>query len=124
MAGESVKKFLKSKTARICLLCLAALLLLFAVWKVFFHEAKDSASSYNPTEREARLCMLLSGVEGVGNATAMITEEDGIPTGAIVIFEGADSILTRIRVLEITAKALNIEKKQVQVYPASSNRNL
>lgn len=114
MAGDGLKNFLKSKTARILLLCLAALLLLFAVWKVFF----GASASYLPTEREARLCLLLSDVEGVGNAKAMVTEENGIPVSAVVLFEGADSVLTRIRVLEITAAALHIDRKYVQVYPA------
>ena len=109
--------FLKSKTAKILLLCLFALLLLLAVWRVFF---KDSGSEgYQATEREKRLCLLLAEVEGVGNAKAMISEDDGVPVSAIVIFDGADSILTRMRVLDITATALNIDKKNVQVYPAN-----
>ena len=123
MAGEGIKKFLKSRTARILLLGLAALILLLAVWKVFFSDtgASSSTASYQPTEREARLCRLLAGGEGIGNATAMITEEDGVPVSAIVVFDGADSILARMRVLDITATALNIEKKYVQVYPANKS---
>ena len=116
MAGAI--KVLKSRNTRILLLCLAALLLLLAVWKVFFG-ASSASSSYEPTEREARLCRLLSEVEGIENATAMITEENGVPVSAIVVFEGADSILSRMRVMEITAAALNISKKNVQVYPAN-----
>lgn len=121
MAGEGIKKLLKNRTARILLLCLTALLLLLAVWKVFFSDAgaSSSAATYQSTEREARLCQLLKGVEGIGNATAMITEEDGVPVSAIIVFDGADSILARMRVLDITATALNIEKKYVQVYPAN-----
>lgn len=116
MAWGDVKKFLGSKTTRIVLLCLAALLLLFAIYKVFFRES-DKAD-YRPTERESRLCRLLSEVEGVGNAEAYITEEEGVPVGAVVVFEGADSILTRMRVMEITARILNIGKNDVQVYPS------
>lgn len=114
--AEGLKKLLRSRTTRIFLLCLAALLLLLAVWKVFF---QTSPSSYTPTEREARLCELLSGVEGIGNTTAMITEEDGVPVSAVVIFEGADSILTRMRVIDITAAALNLDRTKVQIYPAA-----
>lgn len=112
-----LKKLLGSRTARIFLLCLAALLLLLAVWCVFF-PSKESA--YTPTDRESRLCSLLSDVEGVKDATAMITEEDGVPVCAIVVFSGADSILTRMRVIDITAAALNLPKSKVQVYPAEN----
>ena len=121
MAGERIAKFLKNKTARTVLILLGALLLLLLVWLVFFpSDEKDAtvSSTYQPTEREARLCKLLSDVEGIKNATAMITEENGVPVSAIVVFEGADSILSRMRVLDITATALNIERKYVQVYPA------
>lgn len=120
MAGDGVRKFLKSRFARILLLCLAALLLLLAVWKVFF-DVRSGSSVYQPTEREARLCRLLEGVEGIGNVTAMITEENGVPVCAIVVFDGAESILTRMRVLDITAAALGIEKKNIQIYPANQS---
>lgn len=111
-----MKAICKSKTARLLLLCLAALALLFAVWKVFFNESGSSA--YVPTEREARLCTLLSGLKGVEDAKVMITEEDGIPTAAVVVFSGEDGILTRSRVIGIVSAALGIAGNKVQVYPA------
>lgn len=119
MAGE-IGKLLNSKTAKTVLLAVAAVLLLAAVWLVFFGGGKEKTaeSAYVPTEREARLCRLLEEVEGVGSVTAMISEEDGVPTSAIVVFGGADSILSRMRVLDITAKALNLKKSCIQVYPA------
>ncbi len=121
MAGERIGKILKSKTARTVLVCLGALLLLLSVWLVFFSDSKADpvSSTYQPTEREARLCRLLAEVDGIDGATAMITEENGKPVSAIVVFEGADSILARMRVLDITSAALNIERKNVQVYPAN-----
>lgn len=119
MAGE-IGKLLNSKTAKTALLAVAAVLLLAAVWLVFFGGGKEKTaeSAYVPTEREARLCRLLEEVEGVGSVTAMISEEDGVPISAIVVFGGADSILSRMRVLDITAKALNLKKSCIQVYPA------
>lgn len=118
MAGNGVRKLLKSRTARIILLCLAALVLLLAVWKIFFRDSA-TATALKQTELEARLCAILTEVEGVSGATAFITEENGVPVGAVIVFEGNDGILTRMRVLEITAHALGIEKSRVQVYPAN-----
>ncbi len=121
MAGEGIGKLLKNRTVRVVLLVVAAVLLLLAVWLVFFPDGGGTTAasgSYTPTEREARLSRLLEEVEGVGDVTAMITEEDGVPVGAIVVFGGADSILTRMRVLDITSAALHLNKKYVQVYPA------
>lgn len=119
MAGGSAK-FLKSKPAKTALLLGACLLLLLLVYLVFFSGEKKTGveAGYTPTEREARLARLLEEVEGVGSVTAMITEQGGEAVGAIVVFCGADSILTRMRVLDITAAALHCSKQNVQVYPA------
>lgn len=108
-----LKKLFKSKTAKIIALCLLSIVLLFAIYRVFFTQEEN----YKPTERESRLCRLLGEVEGVGAAEAYVEEEGGIPVSAIVVFEGADSILTRMRVMEISAKVLNLSKSCVQVYP-------
>ncbi len=109
-------QFPRNRTVKIVCIGLAALLLLLAVWLVFFRT--DGAETHALSEREARLVRILGEVEGVKEVTAMVTEEDGKPVCAVVVFAGADSILTRLRVLDITAAALGIGKANVQVYPA------
>lgn len=116
MAGR-IKAFFADKRVRIVLFALLALLLLFAVWKVFF-AGGDEQSGYVPTEREARLLCLIKELGGVRDATAMIREEDGRPVSAVILFEGEDSILLRARILEIAASALGVERSAVGVYPA------
>lgn len=116
---ETLKKILQNKTLRVISICVAALLLLFAVWRVFFKgSAEETAGGYVPTELESRLSKILSGIEGVGETTVMIGEENGVPVSAIVVFNGADAILTRMRVIEATANALNIPPTEVLVYPS------
>ena len=46
----------------------------------------------------------------------MITSEDGKAVSAIVVCHGADSILTRIRVIDVTVTALGVERGNVLVY--------
>lgn len=118
-----IKRVWRSRTVKIVLIVLAALLLLFAVWKVFFPPSGAAESAYLPTEREARLACLLKEVEGIDDATAMITEENGRAVSAVIVFHGKDSILIRSRVLDIASAALGIAKANVQVYPAGQNRN-
>lgn len=116
---ENLKKILQNRTFRVILICAVALLLLFAVWKVFFSGEKQTASgTYQPTELERRLSMILSEIDGVGQTTVMIGEENGVPVSAIIVFNGADAILTRMRVIEATANALNIPPTEVLVYPS------
>ena len=98
------------------LICLVALVLLLAVWKVFFPSESKTAST-SATEQEYRLSLILSQIEGVKEVSVMIGEEAGGATSAIVVFSGADGLLTRMRLVEATAAALNIERANVHVYP-------
>lgn len=114
---ETFKKLFANKTARIILICLVALVLLLAVWKVFFPSQSTAASSQGATEQESRLAVILSQIEGVKDVSVMIGEDDGGAVSAIVVFSGADGLLTRMRLVEATAAALNIERACVLVYP-------
>ena len=118
MSLENLKKLFKSKWLRIALVCVLALLLLLAVWRVFFGTSKSVSSTYEHTELELRLSRLLTKIEGVQDATVMIGEEGGTPKSAVIIIKGDDGILTRIRVIDATANALNIARQDVLVYPA------
>ena len=117
MKKENLKALLRNKTVRILLVALAALLLLVAIWKVFFR-TENKPTTYQATAQEERLEQLLSQIEGVRNATVMISVSGEETVGAVVVFEGADSILTRIRVLEVTSNALNLGKEHILVYPS------
>ena len=94
-----------------------ALLLVFAVYRVFFKSEKTSVSG-ETTELEERLSKILSEIDGVGDISVMVSEEDGKAVSAVIVFRGADSILTRIRVIDAASGALGINKEKVLVYPA------
>lgn len=111
------KTVMANKTVRYLAVGAAALVILIAVWAVFFQA--DAKSDYTPTAEEQRLSLLLSKLEGVEDATVMISEEKGQAVGAVILFEGKDSLLTRMRVLEAAANALRLERERVLVYPAS-----
>lgn len=114
MNREKITKFLSDKTVRAIALAVVALLLLFAVWRVFF--GGETSASLSHTEEELRLSALLGQIDGVGEAEVMITSEDGKAVSAIVVCHGADSILTRIRVIDVTVTALGVERGNVLVY--------
>lgn len=114
---DKLKQFFSKKSVRTVLICLAALALLIAVWCVFFR--KEKTDGYAPTAEEARLAALLSEIDGVGEATVMITERDGVPSGAVVVFYGEDGILIRSRLIDVTANALGIPTSSVRVYPSN-----
>lgn len=111
-----VKELLQNKTARLVLLGVAAVLLLLLVYFVFF--GGETQSGYTATEQEKRLSILLGEIEGVKSATVMITEREGTPVSAVVLFEGEDGILIRTRLMEVAASALSLRTRDILVYPA------
>ncbi len=114
------KDFCKNRTVRIVAVCIAALLLLFAAYKVFAGGGSSKKSGYVMSEREERLHVLLCGIEGVKDVKAMVTEEEGAPVGVVILFEGEDGFLTRMRLTDVAAAALNIDRRSVVVYPADA----
>lgn len=119
MKKERIKNFFNHKTTRTIIVLLAALLLVVAIYRIFFKNERTT-SSFEATKLEERLSRILSGIDGVKDASVMVNEEDGKAVSAVVVFYGADSILTRIRVIDATAGALGIEKAKILVYPAES----
>lgn len=113
---ETLKAIFGNKVFRLVLVGIAALLLLLAVWKVFFTES--GGGSGLRTEEELRVAEMIARLDGVTGATVMITSEEGAASGAVVVFEGADSLFLRLRVTEVAAAALGIPKQRVLVYPA------
>ena len=110
------KELFKNKTFRLIFIGAVALLLLVLVYFVFFRQ--DQPSAYNATEQEKRLSILLGEIDGVNEATVMITEKDGAPVNAVVVFRGEDGILVRTRLMEAAAKALSLHTRDILVYPA------
>ena len=112
-----IKNLVKSKPVKIVLICLAALALLLAVWKVFFASEPIRSDAYQATEEEKRLATLLEKIDGVTDATVMIGRNDGT-TSVVVVFDGTDGILTRLRITEVAASALGVVQSSVIVYAA------
>ena len=116
--AERLKRLYENKTVRVIAVLVLALILLLVVFRVF--AAEDKTGGYAPTERETRLIRLIETLDDVTEATVMVTEREGTPVGAVVIFRGEDGLVTRMPILEIAAGAVNIPKSSVLGYPAEN----
>lgn len=117
-------KALKDKRfRRTALICVIALLMLATCYFVSVNKTEkssisvDTSKSVVASEKEKKLCAILSEIEGVGAINAYITEDGaGNAISAILVLEGADSISVRMDVLNITAQALGVNPKKVSIY--------
>lgn len=109
------RKRKSGKLKDVLLLSVLALILVVAVWRIFYREdASKSVSTYG-TESEKALKRLLSEIEGVGEVEVMICEEDGVKS-VVVVCDGAKDIRVNSEIREATAAALGTEEKNVKVY--------
>ncbi len=116
-----LEKILQEKRLKEILLLGGFALLLLVVCYFFFigngAENTNVSQTFTMSETENKLCSILSEIEGVGKINAYVKEdEEGNVLGAILVFEGADSLVVRLDVLKATAQALGVNQKEILIY--------
>lgn len=95
----------------LALLAAAALLLL----------SSGSGSNAKASDTEARLERVLSEVEGAGEVRAMVLEENGNVRGVLVVAEGADDVMVRLRLQNAVRTLWGMENCEIDVVPMREN---
>lgn len=125
-------KISKEKLRDVLLVSCLALLLVFAVWKIFYTPGATSrfssgtsggsaatTASAAASEKEKSLSAFLSEMDGVGSAEVRICEdEDGVLSVAVVC-DGAKNIRVNSDIREAVSAALGVDEKNVKIYPKS-----
>lgn len=94
-----------------------ALLLVFAVWRIFYKPDDLSAQTgVSGTESERALTALLGEIEGVGEVNVMICEDEEGVQSVVVVCDGAKNIRVNSDIREAVAAALGTEEKNVKIY--------
>lgn len=116
--GRKRTKIPKGKLRDALLISVLALLLVFAVWKIFYVPSgeEDTLSSDLTGEKEKSVAAFLSEIEGVGQAEVRIFEENGEVKSVAVVCEGAKNIEVNSNVREAVAAALGVDGKNVKIY--------
>ena len=105
-APRGRKRGFKSDRFRdVLLLSALALLLIFAVWKIFYPSgnARETAAITGASESEQKLCALLKEIDGVGDVI-------------VVVCEGANDLRVNMNIREAVAAALGTDEKSVKIY--------
>ena len=108
--------FHKSKFRDILIVAVLALVLIFAVWKIFYKEETAMQTETTASETEKRVSRLLENIEGVGEASVMICEtEEGVQS-VVVVCDGANDLQVLINVREAVSAALGTDQKSIKIY--------
>ncbi len=124
-------KFTKEKLRDVLLVSCLALLLVFAVWKIFYTPSSASrfsagnagtsaaAGTDTANEKEKSLAAFLSEMDGVGTAEVRICEDENGVMSVAVVCDGAKNILVNSNIREAVSAALGVDEKNVKIYPKS-----
>lgn len=110
-----LSSILQKKSVLIFLLAAGLLLLL---WPKSSGSGSAEKNEDVFTNEEKRLCAVLSKIDGVGNAYALLSEEPnrrGEYTGAVVVCCGAGSPDTRLRVIQAVSAFTGLGSNRIIV---------
>lgn len=114
--SELVKKLKSIKNVRIIALVFIIALGLIIYSTVSATKEEDVKSTVQTqNEDEARLSSILSNINGAGEVESLITESDGKIVGVLVIAQGADNPLVRLRLVQAVSSALGVDEDIVCV---------
>jgi len=114
--GRTVEYIKRHKGLLIITALLAALIAAAAILYGGSVSSTQTELTANRSDKETKLMRILSEMDGVGRAEVMISEDDGVIQGVVVVCDGADSLMTRSDILNAVSCALKIEKSYIAIY--------
>ena len=98
--------------------------LLFSVAYSVFHGEEETQAVANTgmSELERKVSNILQEIDGVGEASVIVCEEEESVKSVVVVCEGANNLRVIMDVREAVAAALNTEQKLVKIYLKKDRR--
>ena len=115
MQNKGWKSFFNKRSMDVLLVGALAILLFFVAWTAF-HEDENVENAVQMSETEQKLALILQEIEGVGEASVAVCEEEGKVTSVVVVCEGAKDFRVVLDVREAVSTALNTDQKSVKIY--------
>lgn len=98
------------------------LVFIIAVALIIYSSVATSSESVSyMSDEEMRLASILSSVNGAGDVEVMISQSGNQISGVLVLADGANNPLVRIRLVEATSSALGIDYTLVSVMTRNKN---
>ena len=117
MQNKDWKSFFNKRSMDVLLVGALAILLFFVAWTVFHEDENvENVNAVQMSETEQKLALILQEIEGVGEASVAVCEEEGKVTSVVVVCEGAKDFRVVLDVREAVSTALNTDQKSVKIY--------
>ena len=96
---------------------IVALIFIIAISLIIYSSVATSKQTEKTfqNEDELRLASILSSIDGAGEVETMISKSSGEIVGVLVIADGANNPLVRLRLLQAASSALGVDSDVVSV---------
>ncbi len=72
--------------------------------------------AFGETSEEERISRVLSQIEGAGTVEVAVSYAEGLPSGAVVVAQGAKDVGVRLNLISAISSLLGIDQHRVAVY--------
>ena len=117
LENKNKKIFLSSRIKDFLWMGVLALLL-FSVAFVVFRADDDTniANTSQMSEVEQKVARILQEIDGVGDASVIVCEDENSLKNVVVVCEGANNLRVVMDIREVVSAALNTQPKLVKIY--------
>ncbi len=109
-----ITSIFSGKVKDILLLGALGFLLFYTAYKIFQEEPAQSALVLS--DNEMKITRLLKEIDGVGEASVVVCEEDSEVKSVVIVCEGANDLRVVMNIREAVAAALDTPQKSVKIY--------
>ncbi len=114
---SAINNVFSGKVKDMLLIGILAILLFYTAWKIFADDTNaTNATEFTLSENETKVMRLLKEIDGVGEASVVVCEDENEVKSAVVVCEGANDLRVVMNVREAVAAALNTDQKSIKIY--------
>ncbi len=114
---RKINKFFSGRIKEVLLMCVLAIVLFYTAWKIFNEDGDaDKASQFQLSESEVKVMRILQEIEGVGDASVVVCEDENEVKSVVVVCEGANDFRVVMDVREAVSAALDTQQKSIKIY--------
>lgn len=92
------------------------IVLFYTAWKIFQEDDATNAAQLQLSASESKVMRILQEIDGVGEASVVVCEDEEEIKSVVVVCEGAKDLRVIMNVREAVAAALDTDQKLVKIY--------
>ena len=114
---KSIKTLFGGRVKELLIIGVLGLVLFYTAWKIFQEDdGAATAAKLQLSDTEIRVMRILQEIDGVGEASVIVSEQGNEIKSVVIVCEGANNLRVIMDVREAVAAVLDTDQKLVTIY--------